>query len=284
MAEIQVGAFFSMGNLITRAAEALESSGEVRLTGINFSASKVIDVAEMLKHAVKGLHQVNELESFEGKTRLTIVCSTKKLSGSKGYYTAPIPADQVEEKSFEALKTRPPRKNEGESGNREEGEGRRGNRRGGRRGRRGGARGEGEGNTRGRGGEGNTRGGRGGRQGAQKKAAPKKPAAEARPSKFSLVQKQMEEEKRQSNEVFITNADIPEQLESVKALAKSNQNITIKAIGNNIYKAVTIGELVKAESKLSMFSKISSKTHEGSSFSLYEAYLTKGQKPDNSWL
>ena len=56
MAEIQVGAFFSMGNLITRAAEALESSGEVRLTGINFSASKVIDVAELLKHKVKGLH------------------------------------------------------------------------------------------------------------------------------------------------------------------------------------------------------------------------------------
>ena len=270
MAEIQVGAFFSMGNLITRAAEALESSGEVRLTGINFSASKVIDVAELLKHKIKGLHQVNELESFEGKTRLTIVISTKKLSGTKGYYTAPIPEDQVEETTYEALKTKPPRKNEGEQRTREEGEGRRGGNRGGRRGRRGRGREErGE------------RGGRGGKSGRQ--AAPKKPAAEARPSKFSIVQKQMEEEKRESNDIFITNAEIPAQLESVKALAKSG-NITIKAIGNNIYKAVTIGELVKSESGLKLFSKISSKSHEGSSFSLYEAFLTKGNKPDNTWL
>ena len=32
----------------------------------------------------------------------------------------------------------------------------------------------------------------------------------------------MEEEKRQSNDIFITNADIPDQIEAVKTLAKSN--------------------------------------------------------------
>lgn len=56
MEDIQVGAHFGIGNLITRAAESLETNGEVRITGINFSAGKVIDLAEMLKHSIKGLH------------------------------------------------------------------------------------------------------------------------------------------------------------------------------------------------------------------------------------
>ncbi|MEE4248755.1 MAG: hypothetical protein V2I33_25535 [Kangiellaceae bacterium] len=88
MAEIHVGANSSVGRLISEAAEKLQTDQEVRLTGLNYSASRVIDVAEALKHKVKNLHQKNEIESLseEGrnKTRFTIVLSLKPLGKGLG--------------------------------------------------------------------------------------------------------------------------------------------------------------------------------------------------------
>jgi hypothetical protein len=84
MAEIHVSAKAPLGRLISEAAEALETSKSVRLTGLNYSASRVIDLAESLKHRVKNLHQKNEIESLteEGrnKTRFTITLSMTALS------------------------------------------------------------------------------------------------------------------------------------------------------------------------------------------------------------
>lgn len=198
MAEIQVGAHFGIGNLISRAAEGLESSGEVRLTGINFSVNKVIDVSEMLKHRIKNLHQINELESFEGKTRLTIILSTSKLTGVKGYYSAPIDVSQVEEKSYEELKTRPPRKEGNEEGN--EGKPRRQ--------RNDQEESRGRGGRRARGGRGQKRG-RGGRERGEGNEETKKPRQEG--GKLQALQKKLEEEKRESNDILISNLDIAPQ-------------------------------------------------------------------------
>jgi DNA-binding protein len=58
---------------------------------------------------VKGLHQLNKFERVSGsnKTRVTIQLSLDTLDTTSTGYQAPLPTDQVEEKSLEELKTPP---------------------------------------------------------------------------------------------------------------------------------------------------------------------------------
>ena len=59
------------------------------------------------------------------------------------------------------------------------------------------------------------------------------------------------------------------------AKAKNTNNLSLTGVGNNIWKTVTIAELVRAECKLNMFSRVNRIEHEESSYTKYEAYLSK---------
>jgi hypothetical protein len=101
------------------------------------------------------------------------------------------------------------------------------------------------------------------------------------------MQQSLEETKRDVNEFFITNDEIPAQAETLNKIVSAPrfESITIKAIGSNIHKAVTLAENARSEKTLYLFSKISRiEDTEGSGFSVFEAHLNKAnKKPGQDW-
>lgn len=94
---------------IIQAAELLESQGSVTITAINSAISSAITLAEMLKHKVKGLHQLNAFERLPEttKTKVVIKLSYKAFFNAEKGYQLPIPESEVQEKPLAELKKPP---------------------------------------------------------------------------------------------------------------------------------------------------------------------------------
>lgn len=107
--EITVSSTGGLTNMVTQAAESLHANRNATISAINSAIPYAVQLAELIKHRVKGLHQLNKFERVSGsnKTRVTIQLSLDTLDTTSSGYQAPLPTDQVEEKSLEELKTPP---------------------------------------------------------------------------------------------------------------------------------------------------------------------------------
>ena len=95
---------------ISQAAQLLESNGNVTITAINSAISAAVNLVELLKHKVKGIHQKNLFEKMpdSNKTRVVFKLSLKPFESSEqGYFQPPIPESEVQEKSLAELKKLP---------------------------------------------------------------------------------------------------------------------------------------------------------------------------------
>ena len=108
--DIQVSGLGGISNVVVQAATALEKSRIVTLSAINSGIPNVVQAVELLKHRIRGLHQLNSFEKVAetNKTRVSITLSLDALDARHNGYQAPIPDSQVEVKSFSELQTRPP--------------------------------------------------------------------------------------------------------------------------------------------------------------------------------
>ncbi|OMJ68778.1 hypothetical protein SteCoe_33681 [Stentor coeruleus] len=104
--EVMVAQHQGIGQKITQVAILLETQREATITAINLAIPSAINLVEMVKHRVKGLYQINTFERVADskKTRLIIKLSFNPLDPTNKGYQAPIPEDQVNEKSLEELK------------------------------------------------------------------------------------------------------------------------------------------------------------------------------------
>ncbi|OMJ74805.1 hypothetical protein SteCoe_26180 [Stentor coeruleus] len=104
--EVMVAQHQGIGQKITQVAILLQTQKEATITAINLAIPSAINLVEMVKHRVKGLYQTNNFEKVvdSNKTRLIIKLSFNPLDPTEKGYQAPIPEDQVNEKSLEELK------------------------------------------------------------------------------------------------------------------------------------------------------------------------------------
>lgn len=107
--EVAVSKSQSLAFKVAKAAELLESHQEVTITAINSAISSAINLVELLKHRVKGLHQENKFERIgdTNKTRVVIKLSFNELSATSKGYQKPIPIAEVQEKKLEEMKKLP---------------------------------------------------------------------------------------------------------------------------------------------------------------------------------
>ena len=110
--EVSVSGSPFIGMLITQCANCVETSREVTITAINTGIPSAINLAEMLKHRIVGLHQLNRMEKApnSNKARIMITLSMSDKGTSDPGYQAPLPSDQVNSKSFDDLRVVPERK------------------------------------------------------------------------------------------------------------------------------------------------------------------------------
>ena len=107
---IQVSGLGGISNVVVQAAAAFEKSRTVTLTAINSGIPNAVQAAELLKHRIRGLHQLNHFEKVPetNKTRVAIRLSLDPLDTRDKGYQAPLPESQVEAKTLSELQTRPP--------------------------------------------------------------------------------------------------------------------------------------------------------------------------------
>ena len=128
--EVMVAQNQGIGQKVTEIAILLQTQKEATITAINLAIPAAINLAEFIKHRVKGLHQISSFERVQDsmKTRLKIKLSFTPLDTSNKGYQAPIPESEVTEKSLDDLKKPPPRvfRDNGDEARPEFGERRRG--------------------------------------------------------------------------------------------------------------------------------------------------------------
>ena len=109
--EVMVAQNQGIGQKITQVAILLQTQKEAVITAINLAIPAAINLVELIKHRVKGLYQVNTFEKVQdsNKTRLKIRLSFEPLDSADKGYQAPIPFDQVQEKTLDELKKAPVR-------------------------------------------------------------------------------------------------------------------------------------------------------------------------------
>lgn len=109
--EVMVAQNQGIGQKITQVAILLQTQKEAIITAINLAIPAAVNLVEIIKHKVKGLHQINTFEKVQdsNKTRLKIKLSFNPLDTANKGYQAPLPFDQVQEKSLEDLKKMPVR-------------------------------------------------------------------------------------------------------------------------------------------------------------------------------
>ena len=109
--EVMVAQSQGIGQKITEVAILLQTQKQVTITAINLAIPTAINLAEFIKHRVKGLHQLNSFERVQDsmKTRLKIILSFTPLDNTSKGYQAPIPDSEVTEKTLEELKKPPQR-------------------------------------------------------------------------------------------------------------------------------------------------------------------------------
>ncbi|CAG9317811.1 unnamed protein product [Blepharisma stoltei] len=137
--EVSISSTQGLSKHITEVATLLEETGKAKITAINSAIPQALNLVELIKHRVKGIHQINTFERVEGtnKTRVTFLLSLSPLDSKDKGYQGPIPDSEVQEKSLSELKQAPPKpewRTDEEGATRPRGSrgGRRGNRRGGR--------------------------------------------------------------------------------------------------------------------------------------------------------
>ncbi|OMJ78826.1 hypothetical protein SteCoe_21267 [Stentor coeruleus] len=91
---------------IAKAAELLMSHQEVIIAATNHEISRAIQIVELLKHRIKGLHQENKFERVKdkNKTRVVIKLSFNEPSTISKGYQKPIPIAEVQEITLEKMK------------------------------------------------------------------------------------------------------------------------------------------------------------------------------------
>ena len=104
--ELFISQFYRSIDIIIRALKQLEISGSVTLLAINMGIERIIDIAQFLKRALKGLHQVNSFEKVldSSKTRAIIKLGFIAQDVSSPGYQKPIPENDARDKTFEELK------------------------------------------------------------------------------------------------------------------------------------------------------------------------------------
>ena len=107
--EVTVSKTQTLAFKISKAAELLETNQEVIITAINSAISSAVNLAEVLKHRIKGLHQINKFEKVaeSNKTRVIIKLMFNDSQNSETGYQAPIPESEVQEKSLAEMKKLP---------------------------------------------------------------------------------------------------------------------------------------------------------------------------------
>ena len=112
--EVMVAQNQGIGQKITQVAILLQTQGHATITAINMAIPAAVNLVELIKHRVKGIHQVNSFEKVPdtNKTRLKIRLSFESSNTNDKGYQAPLPADQVQEKSLDELKKAPVRTGE----------------------------------------------------------------------------------------------------------------------------------------------------------------------------
>lgn len=255
--EINVSSTRGIGYVVSEAAKALETKRRVTLCGINFAMPRLVQAVELLKHSIKGLHQVNNFErvSDSNKTRLTVTLSLVELDTRSKGYQAPLSLSKVTERPISEIakvperRPRPERRPETEGEHpTEEGrfprsEGRRGGRRG--RGGRGGrgARGGRNRSTGARGGA-ETRGGpRTGRRGQGPRNA-----SDIGSEKYIRVPRVIEEEKLEDNEIRVTaKLSVEATVRKAVVLFKRSgaTSVILKGTGSAIPQSVSIAEAIR---------------------------------------
>lgn len=118
--EVMVAQNQGIGQKITQVAILLQTQKEAIITAINLAIPAAVNLVEIIKHRVKGLHQINTFEKVQdsNKTRLKIKLSFDPLDTANKGYQAPLPLDQVQEKSLEDLKKMPVRSQDDRPNNR----------------------------------------------------------------------------------------------------------------------------------------------------------------------
>ena len=109
--EVMVAQNQGIGQKITQVAILLQTQKEATITAINMAIPASVNLAELIKHRVKGIYQINTFEKVadSNKTRLKIKLSLNPLNVNDKGYQAPLPSDQVQEKSLDELKIAPVR-------------------------------------------------------------------------------------------------------------------------------------------------------------------------------
>src|SRR4051794_22185766 len=109
--EVTVSSTQGLSRYITQVANLLENKGEATITAINLAIPQAINLVELIKHRVKGLHQINTFERVQdsNKTRVTLHLSFKQLDSRDKGYQAPISESEVTVKTFDELRTAPVR-------------------------------------------------------------------------------------------------------------------------------------------------------------------------------
>jgi DNA-binding protein len=251
--EINVSSTRGIGFVVSEAAKALESKGRVTLCGINFAMPRLVQAVELLKHSLKGLHQVNSFERIadSSKTRLSVTLSLSEVDSRTKGYQEPLPLSKVTERPISEIakvperKPRTERRPEGTLGltTEEESKGPRGpprrSRRGGFRGRsRFGGRGASRGNSEGR------------SRSAPRGRRPDGPRSREAigEEKYTRVPRKIEEEKLEDNEIRIT-AKLPVEATVHRAVVLFKRlnasSVTLKATGSAIPQAVAIAEAIR---------------------------------------
>ena len=221
--EVTISAGQGLSRQISEVARLLETHKEATISAINLAIPSAVNLVELVKHKIKGLHQVNKFERVpdSNKTRVVIKLSLKALDSSEKGYQAPIPDSQVTETPLKEMKL-PPRT-----------ESRRPAPRGTRRG----------GFSSSRGVRSRGRPMRGGGR-APRSTRPGEPEA----SKYVRAPKQSSEANAQPNEVLINAKGRVREFVKAALLnfKKSNmKTVVLKASGTTIPKAVAAAEQIK---------------------------------------
>lgn len=117
--EVMVTSRLVIDKKLAEIQDLLDKNRQVSLTGVNNAISKVVELAEKLKHNVKGLYQNNSFGRIPDskKTRIKIILSLDPLNPDEKGYQAPLPNDQIQvpndpNKKFKAFFKHSPELNE----------------------------------------------------------------------------------------------------------------------------------------------------------------------------
>jgi DNA-binding protein len=108
--EVTVSSTQGLTRVVSEVAELLETHREATITAINMAIPSAVNLVELIKHKIKGIHQQNSFERVKDstKTRVVFKLSLAPLDTTHKGYQPPISESEVVEKSFAEMKKPPP--------------------------------------------------------------------------------------------------------------------------------------------------------------------------------